>query len=128
MRKLVLLIVLWILVTYYFPESRRLLVEVTRPVWIPLVKWNTKEEMKQVGRDVVNYEIRTGRLPDRRRWSEWLDYRYAMQDLTLDAWNSEYQLKVWADSVAIWSYGPDRTRDTPDDFQVSTPRERRRRR
>ena len=127
-RKLLLLIVLWVAVTYYLPDSRRMLVDLTRPIWIPVVKWNTKEEMKQVGRDVVNYEISTGRLPDRRRWQEWLDYRYALDELTLDAWDNTYQLKVWADSVAIWSYGPDRIRDTEDDLQVSTPRERRRRR
>jgi hypothetical protein len=126
-RKLILLIILWFVVTYYFPDSRTWLVQVSRPVWVPVVKWNTKEEMKQVARDVVSHEVSTGKLPDRRSWLDWLDYRYPMDELKLDAWGSTYQLKVWADSVAIWSYGPDRTRATEDDFQVSRPRERRRR-
>ena len=47
-----------------------------------------------------------------------------MDELKRDAWGSTYQLKVWADSVAILSYGPDRTRQTEDDFQVSVPRQR----
>ena len=127
MRKLILLIILWFVVTYYFPDSRTWLTQVSRPLWVPVVKWNTKEEMKQVGRDVVAHETSTGKLPDRRSWLEWLDWRYPMEDLRLDAWGSTYQLKVWADSVAIWSYGPDRTRNTEDDFQVSQPRLRRRR-
>lgn len=127
MRKLLLLVVLWFVVTYYFPDSRHWLTDVTRPVWIPVVKWNTKEEMKQVGRDVISHELSTGKLPDRRGWLEWLDYRYPLDELKQDAWGSTYQLRVWADSVAIWSYGPDRTRQTEDDFQVSVPRQRKRR-
>lgn len=127
MRKLILLIILWFVVTYYFPDSRTWLVDVSRPLWVPVVKWNTKEEMKQVARDVVNQEASTGKLPDRRNWLDWLDYRYSMDELKKDAWGSTYQLKVWADSIAVWSYGPDRTRNTEDDFQVSHPRQRRRR-
>lgn len=127
MRKLVLLIVLWFAVTYYFPDSRTWLADVSRPLWVPMVKWNIREEMKQVGRDVLNHEITTGKLPDRRAWLDWLEYRYPTEELRKDAWGSTYQLKVWADSVAIWSYGPDRIRNTEDDFEVVQPRERRRR-
>jgi hypothetical protein len=126
-RKLVLLIVLWFVVTYYFPDSRHLIKEWSRPLWVPVVKWNTEQEMEQVGRDVVNEEVKTGKLPDQRRWLQWLDYRYAMDELKQDAWGSTYQLKVWADSIAIISYGPDRVRHTADDFQVAVPRVRRRR-
>ena len=126
-RKLVLLIVLWFAVTYYFPDSRTWLVDISRPIWVPMVKWNTKEEMKQVAADVVNHEVMTGKLPDRRSWLEWLEYRYSLEEVRKDAWGTTYQLKVWADSIAVWSYGPDRTQNTEDDFQVSTPRQRRRR-
>jgi hypothetical protein len=124
MRKLVLLVILWLAVTYYFPDSRQWLGDVTSPIWTPIMKWNTLEEMKQVGMDVVTHEQTTGKLPDRRGWLDWLDYRYPLDDLKQDPWGSTYQLKVWADSVAIWSYGADRTRSTEDDFQVSTPRKR----
>ncbi|HKJ02119.1 MAG TPA: hypothetical protein VJ997_06680 [Longimicrobiales bacterium] len=125
MRKLILLVVLWFAVTYYFPDSRHWLAEITKPLWTPIVTWDTREEMRQVAQDVIAQEQFTGKLPDRRGWLEWLDYRYPVDDLKKDPWGSTYQLKVWADSVAIWSYGPDRTRDTGDDFQVSVPRERR---
>lgn len=126
-RKLVLLIILWVVVTYYFPDSRTWLADASKPLWVPVVKWNTKEEMRQVALDVLNHEAMTGKLPDRRSWIEWLDYRYSLDEVKTDAWGTTYQLKVWADSVAVWSYGPDRTRNTEDDFQVSAPRQRRRR-
>ena len=128
MRKVFLLVVLWLAVSYYFPDTRQLFTDLSKPLWAPVVKWNTREEMKQVGRDVIRHEINSGRLPDRRNWLDWLDWRYPMDDLKLDAWGSTYQLRVWADSVAILSFGPDRIRNTEDDFHVATPRERRRRR
>ena len=126
MRKLVLLLLLGGLAIYYIPESRAWLVNVTEPLWMPVVEWNTREEMKQVGRDVVNHEITMGELPRRRDWVDWLDWRYSRDELKLDAWGTTYQLQIWADSVAIISWGPDRTRSTQDDFQVATPRQRRR--
>ena len=95
--------------SYYFPETRAFMVDVTEPLWFPMVKWNTSEEMKQVGRDVINHEINTGRLPNRRDWLGWLDYRYAGEELKKDHWGS-------------------RTKNTDDDFQVATPRQRIRRR
>jgi hypothetical protein len=127
MRKLILLIVLWLAVTYYFPDSRTWLVNVSRPVWVPLVKWDAQQEMRQVALDVAGHEMSTGKLPDRRAWLDWLDYRYSMDEMKTDPWGTTYELKTWADSVAIWSYGPDRTRNTEDDFQVSAPRQRRKR-
>jgi hypothetical protein len=126
-RKLILLVILWIVVVYYFPDSRTLVKEWTEPLWTPLLRWDAKQEMEQVAHDVVNEEVRNGKLPDQRRWIQWLDYRYAMDEMKKDPWGSTYQLKVWADSVAVVSYGPDRLRGTPDDFHVSLPRQRGRR-
>ncbi len=126
MRKLILLIALGFVVSYYFPDSRQWLKQWTQPIWIPFVKWDTKEQMAQVARGVVRSERLTGELPDRRNWRNWLDYNYSTE-LKQDPWGSVYQLKVFADSIAIWSYGPDRIPNTEDDFQVSQLRERRRR-
>jgi Type II secretion system (T2SS), protein G len=126
-RKLALMVVLWFAVSYYFPDSRRYVVDWTRFIWVPVVKWDTEQEMAQVARDVVNEEIKSGKLPDQRRWLQWLDYRYIGDQLKKDAWGSTYQLSVWADSVAIVSLGPDRERNTDDDFHVTVRRQRRRR-
>ena len=124
MGRLILLIILGISAAYYFPDSRQMLLDAAEPVMVPIIRWNTREEMSQVGRDVVAYEQTTGQVPDRRAWFEWLDWRYSMEDSKQDAWGTTYELRVWADSVGIISYGPDRTRSTEDDFVVTTPRER----
>jgi len=123
-RKLILLGVLWLAVTLYFPDSRQWLLGIVRPVWSPVVRWNAKEEMKQMGKDVVANEALTGKLPDGQAWQSWLDYRYATDEMKQDPWGSTYRLKVSADSVAIVSSGPDRAPGTDDDFQVSEPRQR----
>ena len=127
MRKVILLAVLWLTVTLYFPDSRAWFMGVTSPVWMPILKWDTREEMKQVGRDVVNYEVLTGKLPDRRSFNEWLNTKYSTDELKQDPWGSRYDLRVLVDSVSIVSYGPDRARMTEDDFEVSEPRKRPRR-
>ena len=127
MRRPLLLILFGLVAAYYFPDSRQVMVDLAQPVLAPAIRWSTKEEMAQVGRNVIEHERLTGQMPDRRSWLAWLDYRYSAEDLKQDPWGSVYQLRVFADSVAIVSYGPDRTRSTEDDFQVVTPRERRRR-
>ena len=124
MGRLILLIILGVCAAYYFPDSRQMMLEASEPVLSPIARWTTREEMSQLGRDVVAYEQTTGQLPDRRGWIGWLDWRYTLDDSKQDAWDTVYELKAWADSVGIQSYGPDRTRNTDDDFIVVTLRER----
>jgi len=125
--RLLLLIVLGVVAAYYFPDSRQAIENAAAPLIAPIVKWTAEGEMAQVGQNVVRHETFSGKLPDRRDWSGWLDWRYTTDDFKEDPWGSRYQLRVWADSVAIISLGPDRTRSTEDDFRVVTPRPRRRR-
>ena len=122
MTKLLLLCVLALLTWYYFPETRAILFDVAEPVVVPLARWSTEEEMAQVARNVVDHERLTGVLPKGGEWLEWLRARYASTDMTQDPWDSTYQLESSPDSVWILSYGPDRTRNTEDDFRVATPR------
>ncbi len=123
MSRLVLLIILALLTWYYFPETRAMLFDVAEPIVLPITRWSTREEMTQVGRNVVEHERLTGRLPAGGAWLEWLEYRYAAEEARTDPWGSTYQLTISTDSVWILSYGPDRTRATQDDFQVVTPRD-----
>lgn len=124
MRKLILLIILWIVVMYYFPDSRSMVERWAHRLWLPLVEWDARQEMQQIGRDVVEEGVRTGKIPDQRNWVHWLEYRYASSRMRHDPWGSLYHLKVWRDSVGIFSDGPDRTWRTTDDFHVTVPRVR----
>jgi hypothetical protein len=122
MTKLLLLCILAVLTWYYFPETRAMLLDVAEPVVVPLARWSTEEEMAQVARNVVDQERLTGELPSGSAWLGWLEYRYAAPESTQDPWGSTYQLDAAKDSVWVLSFGPDRTRDTGDDFRVGTPR------
>lgn len=122
MIRLLLVLLVGTAAILYFPDSRAMVMEVTEPVLNRVARWNLEEEMRQVSRDVAGYEASTGSLPDRRRWLEWLDYRYASAELRTDPWGSTYELKVWTDSVGVLSYGPDRLRETSDDVVVAMPR------
>lgn len=125
MTRLVLLVILGFVAMYYFPDSRTVLLDLAEPVLVPMMTWSTKEEMSQIGRNVVEHERLTGQLPGDQDWIPWLQYRYSGEDLWKDPWDSLYRLEIWDDSIAVVSYGPDRERYTADDFQVVMARERR---
>lgn len=122
MTRLFLLIVLGLLSWLYFDETRVILLDVAEPVVLPVLRWSTEEEMRQVARNVVEHERLTGQLPDGSAWLDWLDYRYSAEEIKRDPWGTIYQLETSGDSVWILSYGPDRVRSTEDDFRVAAPR------
>ena len=122
MKRVALLVVLGVLVWYYFPDSRMMLLDFAEPVLVPLQRWSAEEEMARVSRNVVEHERLTGRLPVGEEWLGWLEYRYSSPELRSDPWGSVYQLEVLPDSVVVISFGPDRTRATDDDVRVTAPR------
>jgi hypothetical protein len=124
MTRLALLLVLAALTWVYFPETRAMVLELGAPIAVPLARWGTTEEMAQVARNVVDQERLTGALPSGSAWLDWLRARYAGPEATVDPWGSTYQLDASKDSVWIISFGPDRTRGTPDDFRVASSRKR----
>ena len=123
MTRLVLLVILALVTWSYFPDTRAILMDVSEPVVVPIIRWSMEEEMATVGRNAVDHERLTGELPAGTAWLEWLEYRYVSSEARTDAWGSTYQLEVSTDSVWTLSYGPDRTRGTDDDLRVATPRD-----
>lgn len=124
MTRLVLLALLAALVWVYFPETRAMLLEAAEPIAVPIARWGTEEEMAQVARNVVDQERLMGALPSGSAWLGWLKQRYASPEAAIDPWGSTYQLEATKDSVWVVSFGPDRTRNTEDDFRVVAPRNR----
>jgi hypothetical protein len=122
MGRLFLLSILAVATWYYFPETRAILLDAAEPIVTPLVRWGAEEEMAQVARNMVDHERLTGALPLGGAWLGWLRSRYAGQETISDPWGSVYQAVAARDSVWVISFGPDRTRNTPDDFQVAAPR------
>jgi len=126
MTRLLLLVLFGLAVSYYLPDSRQVLLDATAPLTNRVVMWATRDEMGSIAQAVVEHERLTGELPDRRAWQRWLNWRYTADESKKDPWGSIYQIYSWADSIAIISYGPDRERETNDDFRVIVNRERRR--
>lgn len=118
-----LIVVLAGVTSLYFPESRRVLLDVAEPVLRPVIRWGAEEEMARVGQNVVDRERLVGTLPSGPAWPGWLNERYSTDEPRTDPWGSLYQLSVWQDSIGIVSHGPDRIKDTEDDFLVVTRRE-----
>lgn len=117
-----LMVLLGAVTWLYFPETRSIVMNVAEPVVTPIIRWSTTEEMSQVARNVLEHERLTGQLPSGSEWLGWLEYRYPSDDLRTDPWGTTYQLEVSRDSVWVLSFGPDRTRQTDDDFRVAAPR------
>lgn len=126
MFRLILLVALGVAASYYFPDSRQMLRDAAAPFTDRMVRWTAREEMGLIADAVVEHERLTGEIPGRRDWLGWLNWRYPSDDSKKDPWGSIYSIQTWSDSVAIISLGPDRERNTEDDFRVTTPRERRR--
>ena len=122
MTRLLLLVILGLLTWFYFPETRAILLDAAEPVVLPVQRWGVQDEMAQVARNAVDHERLTGQLPAGPAWLEWLRYRYATPETRTDPWGTTYQLVASKDSVWVVSLGPDRTRETEDDFAVSAPR------
>jgi len=122
MGRLFLLTLLAVATWYYFPETRAMLLDAAEPVVTPLVRWGAEEEMAQLARNVVDHERLTGALPLGASWLGWLRQRYAGSEIHTDPWGSVYQALASKDSIWVISFGPDRTRNTDDDFQVAAPR------
>ena len=123
MTRLILLMILGLVSTYYFPDSRQMLRNVTAPIAEPVIRWSTKQEMAQVGTNVLEHEQKTSQFPAGSAWLVWLNGRYMHDDMWTDPWGSVYRLRVWPDSIAIVSNGLDHTQNTADDFQVVLQRE-----
>ena len=75
MTRLLLLVVLCLATWYYFPDARSMLLDAAQPVLAPVLRWSAKEEMTQIGRNVLDHERLTGQLPLGTAWLPWLEFR-----------------------------------------------------
>jgi hypothetical protein len=117
--RLILLIILGVLATYYLPQSRAAMIDLTKPVLNPAFRWQSLHEMSRIAREVQTYERdNVGRFPDTRRFDAWLDANFT-ESATGDSWGGPYLLFIERDSFAIVSWGPDRMPRTDDDLRVA---------
>lgn len=117
MTRLGLLIILGIVAAFYFPDSRQMIINKSRPIVNPLFRWQAAGEIDRIIRDLRTYESEHfDRLPNRREWREWLEQNIDGPG-GLDGWGTRYHFMTQRDSFYVVSYGPDRVYGTEDDVR-----------
>jgi len=100
----------------YFPQTRPVVLKYLAPVINPVLTWQTKGEMQQIGRELETLNRQGSDLPTPgSSFQHWMEGRF-MGGSRTDGWGVDYTLRVWRDSVGIVSNGPDREIGTPDDI------------
>ncbi len=119
MAKVVLLLLVLLGASLYFPQTRPVIVDTLGPVINPFLTWQTKGEMDRIRRE-LEFLNRPGReLPaPGASFHSWVNQTFYLPDRT-DAWGIEYTLKVWRDSIGVVSNGPDQEVGTADDIMLT---------
>lgn len=109
-------------VALYIDSSRAVIVEKAKPFLDPYFVMATTSEMDKIAEDLQLYERENfGRLPEQKRFAEWVDRQYAGGG-SIDSWGSPYEYTLARDSFYLRSPGPDGLRVTGDDIVDSRPR------
>lgn len=122
MGRIILLAILALVASLAIPATRPVVLEQAAPLLYPLHKWQTTGEMEEISRDIASYERTYYKLPvARASFPKWLERNF-VPETAQDTWGTGYELRVWPDSFAILSAGPDRTIETEDDLRHLTLR------
>lgn len=101
----------------YFPESREVIVERSRPLLNPAYRWMSIQQMEQILTDLEEMEATRGNLPlARGAFDTWLEDRYPSESTRTDAWGERYRLEATGDRMRVISAGSDGQFGTEDDL------------
>lgn len=121
MFKIILMLLVALAASLYFPRSRAVVLEYAAPVLNPAFRLATRAEMERIARDLQNYERESNRFPEAREFGAWLNGRYA-GDATRDSWGNTYVLVPRQRTFDVVSLGPDGRQGTDDDIVESGTR------
>jgi hypothetical protein len=117
MGKFLLLLLVALALGLYFPESREMIAEHSRPLLTPAYRWMTNQQLGQIVQDLQVLEGSGGALPTQRgQFDLWLDRRYPQEGSRRDAWGSRYRLEIEIHQFRVVSAGPDGVFGTEDDL------------
>ncbi len=122
-RLLFLLLIIGGLVAY-FPDSRAVALDLIQPVLRPGYTWMTRQELRQMARDLDIFLEGQGNTPLRRgEFDGWLDERYPQEQSRVDSWGTRYRAEITRSEIRVSSAGPDRSFDTEDDLSWEESRD-----
>lgn len=120
MGKIILIVLVALGVGLYFPESRAVMVEHSRPLLDPFHRWVTHQELGRIVDDLEQMRGVGDGLPTRAEAFEaWMERRYQQASSRVDSWGTPYRLEVHADSFYVVSAGPDQEFGTDGDLRRS---------
>lgn len=123
MAKVVLVALVLFALSLAIPQTRPTVIEHSEPVLYPVFMWQVNSEMERIGSEVTSFENQYYKLPtSSSKFPGWLASRFKEEKARTDSWGTEYRFKIWPDSFAIISAGPDREHATDDDIQHALPR------
>jgi len=122
MGKLVLFAMVALCAGLAIPATRPRILERAEPLLYPVHKWQSENEMEQIAREISSYERTYYKLPvGQGSFFKYMQTEY-QEDSRNDTWGTPYEMRVWADSFAILSAGPDQAIETEDDLRFLTLR------
>lgn len=125
--KVVLLLIILLGASLYFPQTRPVVVDTLAPVMNPFLIWQTQGEMDRIGRELQSLNRRGSELPSSgASFHTWMGQTFYGPE-RMDAWGVDYTLKIWLDSIGLVSNGPDMEIGTDDDLVLTALIQRRRR-
>lgn len=123
MARIVLAALVLLAASLAIPQTRPKVIEHSEPLLYPVFMWQVKSEMERIGTEVTSFENQYYKLPTSpAKFNGWLSTRFREEKARTDSWGTEYRFKIWPDSFAIISAGPDREHVTEDDIQHALPR------
>ena len=120
MAKVVVVAVLLFLASLSIPQTRPTVMAYSEPALYPVLLWMSKSEMERIGGHLTSFENQYYKLPTSpAKFPDWMARVLKEDKERIDAWGTEYRLRIWPDSLAVVSAGPDREHGTDDDIQHS---------
>lgn len=116
MAKVIIVLLILLGASLYFPQTRPAVMEFLGPVVHPVLTWQTHGEMERIARELETLNRQGSDIPTPgSSFQNWMGKQF-MGGANEDAWGTHYSLKVWRDSIGIVSNGPDREIATTDDL------------
>ena len=126
MNRVIPLLGLVLAVGILLPATRQRILDladpVIRPVLDPFRGFSAKGEMERLVQALAEQQELNRELPTPREFPRWVRANLPQGGGDTDPWGAEYSLRVWEDSLAVISAGPDSQRGTADDVRVSSRR------
>ena len=116
MARVIIVLLILLGASLYFPKTRPVVMEFLGPVVNPVLRWQTDGEMDRIARELESLNRQGSNIPmPGASFQNWMERRF-MGGANEDAWGVNYTFHIWRDSTGIVSNGPDREIGTADDL------------